>query len=399
MRRPFLFLPLLACLGVLTTLTSSKADQVVTLEGDLLEGEIKEITRDQQLVFGDHEPRPLNQLRAIVPANQREDVPAAPYTVWLTNGSRFSTSAIKLGDEIYQLQNPVLGSLEIPIDLVWAVRLGQPDFESRFARAVREMILLEEDIFYITGTGTTELQEVTGLIEALDQWELSFDQEGELKRLPADQVHGVILASPFFEPEIAPWTFSRLTLSDGSVISGNVARLHEGQAVIQLGLELEITLPWDQVRRMTIDSDLLHYLSDLDPIESTTEAIYAFPRNWKRDANVRGAALRLGQDRYEKGLGVGAGTRITFVNDADYTLFTATIGLDAARGIYGDCEFVVLSGNRELFRQQVSGGDPSRFIRLEVENLEEITLSVEPRIAGLDLGDDANWCEACFVTD
>ena len=30
-------------------------------------------------------------------------------------------------------------------------------------------------------------------------------------------------------------------------------------------------------------------------------------------------------------------------------------------------------------------------------DLEEITLSVEPGVLGLDLGDDANWAEACFL--
>ena len=148
---------------VFLALASTWADQIVTLEGDWLEGRITEITPEQELRLTEAESWPLKKLRAIVPAEQQVDVSPAKYTVWLTNGSRFSSSEIKLEDETYQLSNPVLGNLEVPIDLVWAIRLGRPDFTSRFATAVRNVRFLEEDIIYVTGTGTSELQEVNGL--------------------------------------------------------------------------------------------------------------------------------------------------------------------------------------------------------------------------------------------
>ncbi len=374
-----------------------RADHVVTLEGDLLQGKVGAITPAQELLLAGQDPWPLEQLRAIVPAEQATDVDPAPYTIWLTNGSRFSTRVIKLAEENYELDNPILGRLDIPIDLVWAVRIGRPDPESRFARAVRDMAELDEDVIYATGTGTGEFHEIRGLIEELNDEGLTFDQEGELKVLPADQFHAVLLASPFFEPETPDWITSRLSLSDGSLISGNIIQLEESQISIQLGEGMTIDLPWAQIRRLTVESDLLHYLSDLEPTESSTEAIYAYPRTWKRDLNVRGNPLRLGQDRFEKGVGVGAGTAITFQNDGEYRLFTATIGLDVERGGAGHCTFVVSAGKEELFRQQIRGRDKPQFIKLDIEDHEEITLSVEPGILGLDLGDDANWCEACFL--
>lgn len=381
----------------LLSLAARGADRVITLEGDLLEGEVQGITATQELLFTEQDPWPLKKLRAIVPATQAEDVAPAPFTVWLTNGSRFSTHKLKLAEETYHLDNPVLGALEVPIDLVWAVRLGQPDPNSRFAHAVRTMDDLTEDIIYVTGTGTTEMQEVNGLIEDLDQDGLTFDQAGELKVLPADQVHGVLLASPWFEPESSNWVICRLTLSDGSLISGHVKQMEDSRIHVDLGQGVAIELAWSEVRRLTIESDLLHYLSDLQPAESSTEAIYAYPRTWKRDLNVRGQALRLGQDRFEKGLGVASGTMITFANDGDYTLFTATIGLDAQSGRRGDCEFVIRAGKVEVFRRRFGTGDAPEFIKLDVGDHRKITLAVEPGILGLDLNDDANWGEACFL--
>jgi hypothetical protein len=381
----------------LLVLGTSLADRVVTLEGDLLDGNVIGIDAENGLLLEDQDPWPLEKLRSIVPSAQSENIEPAPYTVWLTNGSRFSTRVLELREETYHLDNPILGELEVPIDLVWAVRLGRPDADSRFARSVRAMVELEEDTIYVTGTGTSELQEVHGLIEELNQDGLSFDQNGDLKVLPANQVHGVLLASPPFEPDTDAWITSRLTLSDGSLISGNVTQLQDAKMAVQLGEGMRIDLAWAQVRRMTIESDLLHYLSDLEPVEVKTEAIYALPRTWKRDVNVRGGALSLGQDLFEKGLGVGAGTALTFSNNDDYTIFTATIGIDAARTATGDCEFVILSGEKELFRQRLRSGEPAQFVKLEVEDLEKITLVVDPGTLGLDLADDANWCEACFL--
>lgn len=387
-----LSLLLLACTSLL-----AQADQVITLEGDLIEGGVHSISAEDGLMLDGQDPWPLEKLRSIVPSTQAEDIAPAPYTVWLTNGSRFTTQVLRLEDETYQIENPVLGKLEVPIDLVWAVRLGQADPDSRFAKAVRSYVELQEDTIYVTGTGTTEMQETNGFIEALDSEGLTFDQGDELKVLPAAQVHGVLLASPPFLPETDDWITSRLTLSDGSLISGSLAELNDGQVAMSLGEGMEIKLPWTQVRRLTIESDLLHYLSDLQPTEATTEAIYALPRSWKRDLNVRGSALRLGQDRFEKGLGVASGTTLTFANDDDYTLFTATIGIDAQRTSNGDCAFVVRAGKEELLRERLKGGDPAKFIKLEVENLKELTLTIEPASGALDLSDDANWCEACFL--
>lgn len=385
----------LSCL--LGTPAWSNVDQIITLEGDLLEGKLERISPNQELQLADQAPWPLDELRAVVPANQIAEIRPAPYTVWLTNGSRFSTHVLTLAEETYQIDNPVLGPLELPIDLVWAIRMGRPDPDSRFARAVRLMNELEEDVIYASGTGTSELQEVNGLIEELDAQGLSFDQEGELKILPLNQVHGVLLASPAFEPETDDWITSRLALSDGSLISGNIQELDGSQISLALGEGLHIELPWKQVRRLTVESDLLHYLSDLEPSEESMEAIYAFPRTWKRDLNIKGKPLRLGPDRFEKGLGVSSGTSLTFVNDADYRLFTATIGLERSLGPTGDCEFVIRSGKNELLRQRLGSDTEPQFIKLDITNLEEITLSVEPGVLGLDLGDDANWAEACFL--
>ncbi len=387
-----------AALAFTLSLTVTYADRLRTLEGDLIEAQVNEITPDHMVLLDDGTSWSLDKLRSIVPSHNAQEIAEGQHTIWLTNGSRFSTSHVTMSEEVYQINHPALGALEIPIDLVWAIRLANPLPDSRFMNAVRDRRELIDDIIYVNAEGAGELQEVEGLTEDVTPEQLVFDQGGELKNLPVEKVHGVVLASPLFEvPNEDSWITCHLTLTDGSLISGNVTRLKDDAVTIALGDDLEWQVPWLLVQRFSVESSLLHYLSDRDPVEETMESIYAFPRPWKRDQNVRGHSLRLQRDRFEKGLGVAAGTTLTYQNDKAFTLFTATIGIDAQREPFGDCEFVITSGKDELFRQRLRSTDEPHFVRLEIDEIETLTLSVLPGGGALDLADDANWAEACFL--
>jgi hypothetical protein len=389
----------ISCLiGIISPIMMATEERVVTLEGDIVRADVLGISKSQELLLRGQDPWPLEKIRTIIPSNTGEDLEPGRYTVWLTNGSRFSATEMSMDHETYHLQNPTLGTLDVPIDYVWAVRLGRAKPNSRFDKAVRAMAERNDDVIFVSVSGSTEMQETNGLLEELNDDDLVLDMDGELKALSSNTVHGVILASPMFEDdESEGWITCNLTLGDGSLLSGNVLSLKDGSVAIQLGEDLTWTVPWQSVQRFTVRSSLLHYLSDMDPIEMVSQSIYSFPREWRRDQNVRGRPLRLHAERFEKGLGVAAGTDLTFSNDGDYRLFTATIGVDAGRDTFGDCEFVIVNGTEELFRQRMRGGEEPRFVKLPVESLASVTLRVEAGQGGLDLSDDANWCEACFL--
>ena len=95
-------------------------------------------------------------------------------------------------------------------------------------------------------------------------------------------------------------------------------------------------------------------------------------------------------------MGVHARSLLTFEAEKKWDTLAATIGLDPAAGGKGDCEFVVLADDQELFRRRMTGSDPAEEIELAISGAVQVTLIVEPG-DGLDLADHANWCDVRFV--
>lgn len=375
------------------------AEGVVTLEGDLVEGRILGIDPEGRVEVQDQAaPWALDDLRALQPIAPAATVGEDPQEIVLTNGSRLYGRGLQVTDETVEMKSPILGELSIPIDFVWAFRLGVAEPDSRFAQATERMREHDRDIIFVTGTGTAEMQEAVGLIESLGVEELSFmEEDDEVRRIPALQVHGVILASPLMDVADLSGVPCTIFLQDGSRCVASVQYLKEGELAIELVDGLEWKLPWSLVRRINVKSDRLAYLSDLEPAQVFEEAIYAYPRSWKRDRNIRGGPLVIGDERFEKGLGTAAGTRLVFANSDEYDLFTASVGIDTSRGDWGDCEFVVYGDGRELLRRRLRGSEPSAFLKVPVRHVREITLHVEPGGGALDLSDDADWGDACLV--
>ena len=148
--------------------------------------------------------------------------------------------------------------------------------------------------------------------------------------------------------------------------------------------------------RVTVCSDLLVYLSDLTPVDVEEQPIVALPRSWQRDKNVTGRPLQLARRVYSKGIGVEARSRLSFDAAQEYQRLVATIGIDAAAGKRGDCEFVVLGDGKELFRRRMRAADSPYQVRVDVGGMNQVTLLVEPG-EDLDFGDHADWCEVCLL--
>lgn len=390
-RTGFLF----ACL-----LATASGGRLVTLEGDAVEGVISGIDAKGQVhLEGQAAVWDLESLRALQPEVRNVMLEEGPQQVWLTNGSRLFAEKITLSDENVVLETRLMGTLTLSIDYVWAVRFQPNELDSRFDEATSRLSQRDEDIIYVTGTGAAEMQETLGLVDHLGPEELTFDQGGELKTLLLENVHGMILASPLARASgLKDEVVCTVYLQDGTRWVAPIKKLENDVLTIAIDRSLDWDIPWPLVRRVNVQSNRLAYLSDRDTTKVFQEAIYAFPRTWKRDRSIRGGPLLLGENElFEKGLGAAGGTSLTFANDRVFDLFTASIGVDASRGGLGACEFIIAGDGREVFRQHVKGGDASAFIKLPIGSFREITLTVDPADGGLDLADDANWADACFI--
>ena len=123
---------------------------------------------------------------------------------------------------------------------------------------------------------------------------------------------------------------------------------------------VEIRVPIAELARVHILGSSVSYLSDREATGSQYEAYLGPTRPYRRDANVAGRTLRLGEQSYDRGIGTQSRTLLAYRLEPGAKRFQATVGLDDRAGAFGKrC----LQGVARWHRQgalHVSADDRSR---------------------------------------
>jgi len=366
--------------------------RVITLEGDVINGTVTSISNHGIVRVGGKE-LPLDGLRSIVPLGDFNQIDESEGRVVLICGTEFAVTKVSLFEEMFTLSVQDLGDIKVPIDSVRALRFGKILRGSRFQKGLLNWKETKElDTFFISGGA--ELQEVEGLIEELDQDSMVFDREDKLQSIPVNRTYGVVLASPLLKDQDRPSCL--LSLKGGSRIRADINELNGDEVRLSMIEDIELNIPWGNVKRVSLRSPRLVFASDLEPVFSKVNPIVAFQREFQRDRTVTGLPIQINDQVYDKGLGCASGMQIKFLNEGPYDLFLAEIGIDDDSEGLGDCEFVVKSDEGELFRGRMRGGEPAKLIKVDITGCDSITLEVDPGL-DLDIADHADWADACFL--
>jgi len=106
------------------------------------------------------------------------------------------------------------------------------------------------------------------------------------------------------------------------------------------------------------------------------------------DRSHRGGALLVAGQRYHKGLGCHATSRVRL--EATGSIFQGAVGVDDAAGPRGKVEFVIRRGQQVLFRSgPMRRGDPAKLFHFAIQPGSVLTLTV--RKLGRAAHDHANW--------
>jgi hypothetical protein len=366
------------------------ADEWTTLEGTTARGQIAAIGADGQ-VTGEGVPSglKLDGLRAIT----REVAPVAGaevLVVELVGGGRIRGASLAMADEKFQIGWALGDKVSLPIDVVRSVRFRPGVVSTEFDAALAKPSA-DNDRLFVEVDG--QIAMLTGLIESITPETVAFQYEGKQQSLPSGKLFGLVMA----QVGVAGRASSGVTveLADGSRVAGIARELADGQLSVGVG-PASVSLPWSAVKRVSVRSSRLAYLSDLDPIEVEEYRLVTLPQPWQRDKSVGRKTLTIGEQKFDRGLGVHAYSRLVFDVGGDYDQFLAVIGIDAAADRRGDCVFVVVGDGRELARERMTGAMPGKALTLEIAGVKRLSLIVEPG-AELDLADLANWADARVV--
>ena len=383
---------LFVLLKLILSLCLDAQSRIVTLEGELIDGNIKSIST-KGVVSLDEKIIPLDGLRTIFFNDGVKEGDDSIGKVVLICGSELAVSKIILFEEEFILSVNELGEIKVPIDSVRALRFGQLRRGSRFQKALLDWTETRElDTIFISGGA--ELKEVEGLIEEFDNDALVFDRDDKLQTIPVNRAYGVVLASPLLKEDERPSCV--LSIKGGTRIRASINHLINNVISLSLIDNIKLSIPRENIKRITLRSPRLAYLSDLEPISSKVNPIVALKRDYQKDRTVTGLPIKIGDQVYDKGLGFSSGMQLEFSNEGPYDLFLAEIGIDDDALGRGDCEFVVKADQDELFRVRVKGGDPAKLIKVDITGYRSVTLEVDPG-NDLDIADHADWADACFL--
>lgn len=306
----------------------------------------------------------------------------------LVGGGHLNATSFTIADDKCQVE-PYFGrQTVIPLENVRAVRFDSKNPTEAFSAAVVQPSA-ESDRLFIKANGQT--QAISGLIESMSNAEVKFEWQGKNRTMPRTQFYGVAFAQA---PETSKPLF-RASLVDGSVLLGKFSELTKTDLNMTVGTT-KISVPIEQVGQFELRSDRVQYLSDIEKIEAIENTVVAFPKKFSRDRSVSGAPLQIGKQRFAKGIGVHANSRLTFALDGRAQQFVALVGLDAAAGGKGDCVFRVEVDGSEVFSKRIKGNELAAEVRLELADANELTLIVEAG-ENLDLADHADWANARII--
>lgn len=366
-------------------------DSIATIDGKTLTGRIESIDEQGQIKFADGSAIERSQVISIhrqVEPTRNSD---ATVLVQLAHGGSLSVQAAELQNERVTLRTS-FGPLELPIEGVRAI-VFKP---SALTDVVRENMAHPSNQFDTVWAESNEgPQAAEGLIQSIAAGKLTGTFGGEERTVNQSRIIAYIAADLGLKPASG---LASCELADGSILRGGIEKLSAGQLALRFPGGGRLEVPWSIVVQIGMESDRLAWLSEQTPISDEQEPIVTSPQPTQFNKNVSGnpLTLRSSQQRsplvFAKGIGVHSYSRLVYRNEGNFDRLTGVVGIDAETQGHGDCVFVVRGDGIELWSRRVRAADDPQELNVDVSNVQEISLIVEPG-AELDLADHANWCD------
>lgn len=305
----------------------------------------------------------------------------APWGMWLVDGSWLPVSSITAAsvDHVVHVVSP-LGTLDLPLTALrgWSSK-SELSTDDKMDRVVLD-----------SGAVTGRIEGIHGG-NLLIRSDLSPDKPLELA---LDQIRELSLAIPI-SPPTQP-TLSVILDPDRPALllnPGDPARLAAAPS---------ISLPrWADspliAARLRVNAGRRVYLSDLTPTEVHDDGAFGVVWPWKRDSNLDGTPLRLGGQRYTKGIVVHSQAHISWTLGGLYSRFRAVMGIADIVAKEGDCA-VTISGNGKVLWTQssITGREKPLLIDLDLSNIQTLDLRVDLGNR-YDIGDHLALADAYLI--
>ncbi len=317
--------------------------------------------------------------------------PAVGISLW--DGSTLSGSQIKVAGKKVELASPVLDHVSLPQLDIATIR-----FADRVTSVDDQWIKLTEkdrksDLLVIRKEEVLDF--LDGVFVELTEKSVKFLIDGEEVSIKREKVFGLLFA-PRQGASKAPTV--RVELANGDVVMAASVTGSDGGLKARLVSKVEVPLPLEQIKSIDLSQGKLKYLSQMEPREVKYTPYFDTTWEYRRDTNMDGGPLRLGNKIYPRGLCVHSKTQLKYRLGGEYRRFQTVIGIDhlVASNGYADCRLVIQGDGKTLFETDVKGKDAPQPIDLDVAGI--VSLDVLVDFGGnLDISDHLDLADAKLV--
>lgn len=392
----FALIATLTSCSVATSLSSATAQEKI--KATMITGEQIELSnltiKDGMIANGD-EQVDLNQITMIEMGKVISD--AKPNTkVFFAGGGTLNANSVSFAGEQF-IATCSFGNLRFPPDAVKGVLFKPEADQSRFQRALGNRSVEQDIVIADRGDGQGSVE---GLVESIDSKQMKVNVRGKSRKIFSSKLVGVVTAD--LKPRKPEGTIGTIKLTNGSTLIGAVKNLEQGALQLQLMGNANIELKTNLISSISLQSDRVVYLSDLEPtdVEEGSLATVSFP--WQRDRNALGDTMRMvfpstrSMKTYSRGIGTHAASRLEFANEKDFDRLSGVVGIDASTDGKGDCVVSVWGDGIKLWEKEINGEGEPEELDLDISGMERVALVVRNG-RNLDLGDHVNWANIRFL--
>ncbi len=336
----------------------------------------------------------------------KPEASAAGVPTWLLEGGDVLAARITAGDERkLRLERGDLGPIDVPLTSLLGILVPPTDGgDSRTTgsadlRALRLAAADAEDDVVVMANG----DRLEGLIAEIDPKGVTIETDRGRLTLGFDVLRQVQLARVAPRPQGQPKTppvRARLLLADGSraTVSSFEFGPTQGKIVLAGGARKQPRdIGTDRIRRIEVLGGRWQWLDRLVPAEAQHTPLLDLTWTYRVNRNVRGEPLRIGDRRFEHGLGVFPKSRLVYELGGAGERFVAGYGLDAPAGSLASVEVRVLVDGKEVHRRDdVRADGKVHDVSVDVTDRGKLELIVDFGKNGHVL-DRFNWVDAAII--
>jgi hypothetical protein len=368
--------------------------ELTTLTGRRQAGSLSEITSDSATLTagGKSATVPLAEvldIRALVPKSAGGD--PRRLELDLTDGSRFSATALQVNEQGARVETAGFGKFTIPINAVANIRLAP--LEPQIADAWRELAgrELTRDMLVIRKGNV--LDHLDGTVGQMDDVHLHFVIDNDDHVLARAKIFGIVYARRNAE---SGKPVCEVTLAGGDFLKVQTAAWSGGQLKAGLLGGPSIVVPGEQIVTLDFSLGKVRYLSQLDPREVKYTPFFDQVWTYCRDRPRDGGMLRLGNKEYARGLWIHSRTLLKYRVNGEYRRFQAVMGIDQAVAPLGNVHVVISGDDKVLHQSDVRGSDPPLNLDLDIAGVRELEILVD--FGGdLDIADHLDLADAKVI--